>query len=107
MRLGEYPCVLKRGSRARALFGRETIHERHRHRYECNPRYRHRLEQAGLIHSGLSPDGKLAEIIELDGHPFFMASQFHPEFLSRPFRPHPLFLGLIKAAASSKKKKSV
>lgn len=102
MRLGEYPCVLKAGSLARKLYGSDTIMERHRHRYEANPAYRCELENEGLIVSGVSPDGKLAEIVEMKGHPFFIASQFHPELISRPFRPHPLFLGFVKAAAKSR-----
>jgi CTP synthase len=103
MRLGEYPCVLKKGSLARKLYGTDTILERHRHRYEANPAYRAELEDEGLVVSGASPDGKLAEIVEMKGHPFFIASQFHPELISRPFRPHPLFLGFVKAAAKHKK----
>lgn len=99
MRLGVYPCVLKDGSKAKKLYGSNNIMERHRHRYECNPAYREELAAKGLIASGMSPDGELVEIIELKNHPFFMASQFHPEFLSRPFRPHPMFLGFLKAAA--------
>jgi len=99
MRLGAYPCLLQAGSFARKLYGKEQIIERHRHRYECNPLYRCEFEAAGLVGSGLSPDGALLEIIELKNHPFFMASQFHPEFLSRPLRPHPLFVGFLKAAA--------
>ncbi len=99
MRLGEYPCVLKPRTIARSLYGHELVMERHRHRYECNPDYREKLEAAGLIHSGLSPDGKLAEIVELKGHPYFLATQAHPEFRSRPMEPHPLFLGLISTAA--------
>lgn len=99
MRLGEYPCVLKPKTIARSLYGRELVMERHRHRYECNPEYRAKLEAAGLIHSGLSPDGKLAEIIELKGHPYFLATQAHPEFRSRPMEPHPLFLGLAVSAS--------
>ncbi len=98
MRLGEYPCELKKGSLARKLYGTEKIHERHRHRYEANPAYRCDLEAAGLHVTGLSPNGDLAEIVEFKHHPFFVATQFHPEFLSRPFRPHPLFLGFVKAA---------
>lgn len=98
MRLGEYPCVIAKGTLARKLYGAETVMERHRHRYECNPDYRERLEDAGLVHSGLSPDGRLAEMIEIKDHPYFLGTQAHPEFLSRPFRPHPLFVGLIKAA---------
>ena len=98
MRLGEYPCILKSRTVARSLYGHEFVMERHRHRYECNPDYREKLEAAGLTHSGLSPDGKLAEIIELKGHPYFLATQAHPEFRSRPMEPHPLFLGLIMSA---------
>lgn len=103
MRLGEYPCDLKKGSLARKLYGKDQIMERHRHRYEANPAYRCELEGAGLKVSGVSPDGSLAEIVELTDHPFFVASQFHPELLSRPFRPHPLFLGFIKAAMKKQK----
>ncbi len=99
MRLGAYPCVLRPGSKAQTLYAKDEISERHRHRYECNPAYRQELEEAGLIPSGLSPDGSLVEIVELKNHPFFMASQFHPEFLSRPFRPHPLFVGFLTAAS--------
>lgn len=99
MRLGAYPCELKHGSLAQKLYGESSVLERHRHRFECNPAYRCELEEAGLMATGLSPDGKLVEIIELKDHPFFMASQFHPEYLSRPFRPHPLFLGFLKAAS--------
>ncbi len=99
MRLGSYDCLLRPGSKAQEVYGQDEIVERHRHRYECNPDYREDLERAGLIPSGLSPDGSLVEIVELKNHPFFMASQFHPEFLSRPFRPHPMFVGFVKAAA--------
>lgn len=98
MRLGEYPCILKKGSLARKLYGADTIQERHRHRFEANPTYRCELEAAGLLVTGASPDGTLAEIVEFRGHPFFMASQFHPELTSRPLRPHPLFLGFLKAS---------
>ena len=101
MRVGSYPCVLKPGSLAKKLYNTSKIHERHRHRFEVNPAYRFDLEEAGLVASGMSPDGKLVEMIELKDHPFFMASQFHPEFLSRPFRPHPLFLGFVRAAGAS------
>jgi len=83
------------------LYGTDQVMERHRHRFECNPDYRARLEADGLLHSGLSPDGSLAEMVELKEHPYFIGTQAHPEFLSRPFRPHPLFLGLIKAASKS------
>ncbi|MFZ6015176.1 MAG: CTP synthase [Patescibacteria group bacterium] len=98
MRLGDYPCVLKDGNLARKLYGSELIIERHRHRYEYNPVYRQELESAGLIASGTSPDDSLVEIVEWKDHPFFVASQFHPEFLSRPFSPHPLFVGFVKAS---------
>lgn len=102
MRLGDYPCVLKSGSLARKLYGSEFVVERHRHRYEYNPEFRAELEKTGLIASGTSPDDSLVEIVEWKDHPFFIASQFHPEFLSRPFAPHPLFLGFIKAALKLK-----
>ena len=98
MRLGDYPCVLEEGSRAEEIWGRREIHERHRHRYEFNAEYRERLEAAGLRFSGVSPDGRLAEVIELPDHPFFVASQFHPEFASKPFEPHPVFKAFVKAA---------
>lgn len=98
MRLGNYPCKLLKGSRARSLYGKDLIQERHRHRFEFNPLYRKQLEKAGLVISGSSPDGSLAEIIEIKKHPFFVASQFHPELTSRPFRPNPLFLGFLKAS---------
>lgn len=103
MRLGDYPCVLKKGSKARELYHAEIVRERHRHRYEANPEYRPDFEAEGVVFSGMSPDDKLAEIMELKNHPFFMASQFHPELTSRPFRPNPLFLGFIKAAARGRK----
>jgi CTP synthase len=98
MRLGEYPCKLKAGTLARKLYKTEVIMERHRHRFEANPLYRDELEAAGLVVSGASPDGTLAEVVEFKKHPFFVATQFHPELLSRPFRPHPLFMGFVKAA---------
>jgi CTP synthase len=98
MRLGAQPCKLKDGSRAAELYGTDEVNERHRHRYEFNNKYREQFEDAGFIFSGTSPDGGLVELIELNGHPFFMASQYHPEFLSKPVRPHPLFAGFIKAA---------
>ena len=98
MRLGSYPCVLKNGSKAQKLYGKEEITERHRHRYEYNNKYKEAMETAGLICSGTSPDGKLVEMVELNTHPYFIAGQFHPEFKSRPNRPQPLFVGLIKAA---------
>lgn len=99
MRLGVYPCTLKPGSRAAAAYGADQVMERHRHRFEFNNAYREVLESAGLVISGLSPDGRLVEIVELRDHPWFVGSQFHPEFLSRPNRPHPLFRGFLAAAA--------
>jgi CTP synthase len=100
MRLGLYPAVLTEGSLVRELYGTDVVHERHRHRYEVNNAYRGVLEEAGLRCSGLSPDGRLVEFVELarDLHPYFVATQAHPEFLSRPTRPHPLFTGLVAAA---------
>jgi hypothetical protein len=106
MRLGIYPCKLKDGTRARKLYNnKEIIYERHRHRYEVSNELRPILEKAGLIISGTSPDGRLVEIIELKDHPYFAATQAHPEFKSRPNRPHPLFLGFIEAALKERKKK--
>ena len=98
MRLGAYPCRIKRGSKAEQAYGGELIFERHRHRYEVNPRFRRKLEDAGLVCSGESPDGTLVEIIELEDHPWFVAGQFHPEFKSRPDRPQPLFRDFVGAA---------
>jgi CTP synthase len=99
MRLGAYVARLTPGSRAAQLYGEVTVSERHRHRYEVNPRYRHRLEEAGLVCSGVeSKDNRLVEFIELTEHPFWLATQAHPEFKSRPDRPHPLFFGLVGAA---------
>ena len=98
MRLGAYPCRLAPGTKAAAAYGAELIYERHRHRYEVNPRLRTRLEDAGLICSGESPNGQLVEIVELADHPWFVAGQFHPEFKSRPDRPHPLFRDFVGAA---------
>jgi CTP synthase len=97
MRLGLYPCVLKRGSKAAAAYEADVVHERHRHRFEFNNRYRELFEAAGACFSGISPDGRLVEITELIDHPFMLGSQFHPEFLSRPNRPHPLFRDFIRA----------
>ena len=99
MRLGAWKADLKAGSLVRKLYGKAEISERHRHRYEVNNDFRKQLEKAGLIMSGISPDGKLVEIIELENHPFFLATQFHPELKSRPLSPHPLFSGFIKASA--------
>ncbi|MFM8998952.1 MAG: CTP synthase [Actinomycetota bacterium] len=98
MRLGAQPCHVAAGTRAAELYGEAVVYERHRHRYEVNPAYHEVLTRHGLVLSGTSPDGRLAEIIELPGHPFFMAGQFHPELRSRPTRPHPLFRGFVEAA---------
>ncbi|MGC9024338.1 MAG: glutamine amidotransferase-related protein, partial [Chloroflexia bacterium] len=98
MRLGSYPCKLVPGTRAAAAYGVELVHERHRHRFEFNNRYREALQEAGLIVAGTSPDGRLVEIAELRDHPWFVGTQFHPEFRSRPTRPHPLFRDFIGAA---------
>jgi CTP synthase len=100
MRLGVYPAYLQAGTRARELYGTELVEERHRHRFEVNPAYVEQLEKAGLVFSAVSPDKRLMEMIELPkkSHPFFMASQFHPELQARPLAPHPLFTGFIKAS---------
>ena len=104
MRLGGYPCHLKEGTAAFDAYGYLDISERHRHRYEINNEYRKILEDNGLTICGISPDGSLVEIIELSDHPWFVACQFHPEFKSRPNRPHPLFMGLVRNALDFKKK---
>jgi len=101
MRLGDWPCVLAPGTRAFRAYGQERIAERHRHRYEFNPEYRERLSAAGLVLSGTSPDGRLVEVVEVPDHPWFVACQFHPEFASTPFRPHPLFVDFIAAVVRS------
>src|SRR5581483_2649014 len=97
-RLGAYPCRVEKGTKAYEAYKEVEISERHRHRYEFNNRYREKLTQAGLVLSGLSPDGRLVEMIELADHPWFVAVQFHPEFKSRPQEPHPLFRDFIKAS---------
>ena len=104
MRLGSYPCIIKEGTLAQEVYGKTQISERHRHRFEYNNDYKERLEKAGLICSGTSPDGKLVEIVELSQkeHPYFIAGQFHPELKSRPNKPAPLFVGLVKAAKERK-----
>jgi CTP synthase len=99
MRLGAYRCALKPGTLAHRLYGQDVIEERHRHRYEVNNEYRERLESAGLIFSGHNPELNLVEMIELENHPHFIGCQFHPEFKSKPFAPHPLFSGFVRAAA--------
>ena len=98
MRLGAQPCQLVMGSMAAKLYGAFVVNERHRHRYEFNNAYRDKFEKADFVFSGTSPDGKLVEVIELPNHPFFIASQFHPEFRSKPHQPHPMFKGFIGAA---------
>ncbi|RMG09579.1 MAG: CTP synthase [Planctomycetota bacterium] len=98
MRLGAYPCVLKPGSLAHRLYGKSEVSERHRHRYEFNTAYKARFEAQGVVFSGLSPDGRLVEVIELRDHPFFVGTQFHPEFTSKPIECHPLFRGFVAAA---------
>ncbi len=105
MRLGAYPCRLKEGSLARRTYGKEEIGERHRHRYEVNNAYRAQLEKNGMVMSGVSPDGKLVEIAELPDHPWFLGCQFHPEFKSKPFKPHALFAGFIGAALKHKRER--
>ena len=104
-RLGAYPCKLKDNTKARELYGEQLIYERHRHRYEFNNEYREQFEQAGMVISGTSPDQRLVEVIELPENDFFMASQYHPEFLSRPNRPERLFKGFIDAANNYQNKK--
>lgn len=102
MRLGAYPCFLKEDSLSYRAYGKKEISERHRHRYEFNNAFKEKLEQAGLIMSGISPDGQLVEIVELADHPWFLGCQFHPEFKSRPMEPHPLFVSFIKASLAYK-----
>jgi len=112
MRLGGWDCVIERGTLAEKCYleaklisrsGKAKINERHRHRFEFNNAYREQLENSGLVVSGTTPDGKLVEIIELKNHPFFVGTQFHPEFQSRPLAPHPLFAGFMKAVVKHKK----
>ena len=105
MRLGLYPCELQEGTKAAAAYGEEKVDERHRHRFEFNNAYKRDFEKGGMVFSGMSPDGKLVEISEMKDHPFMVGSQFHPEFLSRPMKPHPLFVGFIKAAKEKNGKK--
>ena len=99
-RLGAYPAVLAPVSQARSLYGEEVVHERHRHRFEFNPEYLEDFGSHGMLASGRSPDGKLVEIVELQDHPWYVGVQFHPEFTSRPLRPHPLFQGFLTARLS-------
>ena len=102
MRLGLYDAVLKNNSLISKIYSGKKIEERHRHRYEVNVEYKNAFEKKGLIFSALSPDGLLPEIIELRGHPWFVGVQFHPEFKSRPFTPHPLFSSFVKAASNKR-----
>ncbi|MCS7262171.1 MAG: CTP synthase [Aquificaceae bacterium] len=97
MRLGSYPCKILPGTKAQEIYKKELIHERHRHRYEFNNRYRELFERVGVVFSGLSPDGRLVELMELRDHPWYLGCQFHPEFKSKPFQPHPLFVSFISA----------
>ena len=103
LRLGSYPCVLDENSLAYRLYGAKEIAERHRHRYEVNNDYRNVLTENGMVLSGISPDGRIVEMIELKDHPWFVATQAHPELKSRPNRPHPLFKGFIEAALNYSK----
>lgn len=105
LRLGSYPCVIQSGTQMERCYKKKIIQERHRHRYELNNEYRHILTKSGLVISGTSPDGSLAETVEITGHPFYVGVQFHPEFKSRPNQPHPLFIGFIEAAWKKKKQK--
>ena len=103
LRLGSYPCILDKNSKAYEMYGEETIHERHRHRYEVNNDYRNILTENGMKLCGISPDGRIVEMIELPQHPFFVATQAHPELKSRPNRPHPLFKGFVEASLKHQK----
>jgi CTP synthase len=105
MRLGAYECKLDAGSRAAEAYGTQHVSERHRHRYEFNRAFEPPLVEAGLVLSGNSEDGKFVEIIELPEHPWFVACQFHPEFLSRPLEPHPLFAAFVRASHEHRKAK--
>src|ERR687890_756355 len=103
MRLGRWPCKVAPNTLAAGVYDADLVYERHRHRYEVNNRYREALHEAGMVFSGTSPDGRLVEIAELRDHPFFIGSQFHPEFKSRPLHPHPLFHGFVGASARTSK----
>ena len=105
LRLGSYPCKLKEGTKSYELYGKQDIAERHRHRYEVNNDYRKQLEENGMSLVGLSPDGRIVEMIEITEHPFFVGTQGHPELKSRPNHAHPLFKGLVQAAATYKKER--
>jgi CTP synthase len=103
MRLGAYPCKLKPGTKAAEAYNATEISERHRHRWEINNNYRDSLERHGMVLSGMSPDGRLVEMLELPNHPYFVGCQFHPEFKSRPSAPHPLFAKFVQAALARQK----
>jgi CTP synthase len=103
MRLGSYPCDLKKGSKAAAIYGKNRINERHRHRYEFNNYYLKQFENAGMVASGINPENNLVEIIELKNHPFFVAGQFHPELKSTVDNPHPLFVNFVAASLNHSK----
>lgn len=102
LRLGSYPCILAEGSKSYELFGKKEIHERHRHRYEVNNAFRKELQEKGMNIVGTSPDNRIVEMIEIAGHPFYVGTQAHPEFKSRPNHAHPLFRGFIQAAVDKK-----
>ena len=102
LRLGSYPCILAEGSKSYELFGKKEIHERHRHRYEVNNAFRKELQEKGMNIVGTSPDNRIVEMIEIAGHPFYVGTQAHPEFKSRPNHAHPLFRGFIQAAVDYK-----
>ena len=106
LRLGSYPCVLKDNPLAYKLYGKKEIEERHRHRYEVNNDYREVLEENGMSLCGLSPDSRIVEMVEIPSHPWFIATQAHPELKSRPNRPHPLFKGFVEAALENQKEKN-
>jgi CTP synthase len=106
MRLGAYPCVLEKGTVAADVYGAQQISERHRHRYEVSNKYRERTAEQGLVLSGLSPDKRLVEMVELRDHPYFVGCQFHPEFKSRPMTPHPLFVRFVRAALERARQKA-
>ena len=110
MRLGTYPCKITKNTLSEEIYKEEVIYERHRHRYEVNNKFKEQLEKGGLVISGMSPDNNLIEMIEVKDHPYFVASQFHPEFKSRPWEPAPMFNYFIKAASNiieNKKKEEI
>ena len=106
LRLGSYPCKIKDGTTMKRLYGKDEIAERHRHRYEFNNDYRDEIQAAGLNISGTSPDGRLVETVEITERPFYVGVQYHPEFKSRPNKPHPLFLGFVGAALEKSEKEN-